>query len=233
MDAWIAYARGPLFRISLLVCVLGLAYRIGVATYQAMRAWLRAGDRTLPGGAIRQATLNWVFPVRLVRARPLFSVASVLFHVGILLVPLFSLGHASLWQETFAVPWPTLAPAASDALAVVAAVTLAALLLSRLAVRVARNLSTPQDVLVLLALLALTVSGILASHPTFSPIGARTTLLVHILLGNLALVLTPTTKIAHCIIFPFAQLTFELGWHFPADTGRHVAIALAKENERV
>lgn len=233
MDAWIAWAQGPLFRISLLVCVLGLAYRMGVATYQAARAWLRAGDRTLPGGAIRRATLNWILPARLVRARPLFSVASVLFHVGILLVPLFSLGHVSLWRETFAVPWPILTPAASDALSIVAVVMLAALLLSRVTVRMARNLSTPQDVLVLLALLALTVSGILASHPAYSPVGSRTMLLAHILLGDLALVLTPTTKIAHCILFPFAQLTFEIGWHFPADTGRHVAIALAKENERV
>ena len=116
---------------------------------------------------------------------------------------------------------------------VVTAVMIASLALFRLTVRVARDLSTPQDVLVLLALLALTVSGLLASRPAYSPIGAREMLLAHILLGDLVLVLTPATKIAHCVLFPFAQLTFEIGWHFPADTGRHVAVALAKENERV
>jgi hypothetical protein len=58
-------------------------------------------------------------------------------------------------------------------------------------------------------------------------------LLLHMLLGNLALVLTPTTKIAHCVLYPFTQLIFQLGWHFPAESGRHVAVALAKEDEPV
>lgn len=233
MDAWIGFARGPLFRFSLIVCVLGLAYRVGSAAYQVVQAWWRAGDRALPAGAIRRATASWIVPVRLLRSRPVYSAASLLAHAGILVVPLFSLGHVSLWQPDLAVPWPILTPIASDALAIVAAVMLAALLLGRLASRMSRALSTTQDITVLLALLALVASGLLAAHPAYSPVAARTMLLAHLLLADLVLVLTPTTKIAHCILFPLAQLTFEVGWHFPADSGRHVTVALAKENERV
>ncbi len=58
-------------------------------------------------------------------------------------------------------------------------------------------------------------------------------LLIHVLLGNLVLILIPTSKISHCIIYPLSQLIFQLGWHFPAATGRHVAAALAKENEPI
>jgi hypothetical protein len=57
--------------------------------------------------------------------------------------------------------------------------------------------------------------------------------LLHVLGGDLVLIMIPTTKIAHCVLYPFTQLLFQLGWHFPADTGRHVAIALRKENEPV
>jgi hypothetical protein len=57
--------------------------------------------------------------------------------------------------------------------------------------------------------------------------------LAHMLLGNLALILTPLTKITHCVLYPMIQLVFELGWHFPAETGRHVAVALDKESEPV
>jgi hypothetical protein len=72
------------------------------------------------------------------------------------------------------------------------------------------------------------------SWPRIRPVSsARAMLLAHLLLANLTLVLTPTTKIAHCIVFPFMQLLFEVGWHFPAETGRHVAVALAKEDEKV
>ena len=58
-------------------------------------------------------------------------------------------------------------------------------------------------------------------------------LLIHMLAGNLALILTPLTKIVHCVLYPLTQLLSEIGWHFPAESGRHVAIALAKENEPV
>ena len=37
MDTWIDLARGPLFRISLAICVLGLGYRLGVAMWQLVR----------------------------------------------------------------------------------------------------------------------------------------------------------------------------------------------------
>ena len=87
---------------------------------------------------------------------------------------------------------------------------------------------------VLLAvLLALVLSGYWAAHPTASPLAPRTMVLIHMLLGNLALVLTPLTKIVHCVLYPLTQLIGELGWHFPAATGRHVAVALAKEDEPV
>ena len=87
--------------------------------------------------------------------------------------------------------------------------------------------------ILLLVLLVTVLFGCLAAHPAQSPFGARTMLLLHILGGDLVLVLIPTTKIAHCVLYPFTQLLFQLGWHFPAETGRHVAIALAKEDEPI
>ncbi len=117
MDAWIDFARGPLFRVALVVCLLGLAYRAGTAVYQIVTSWRAAGDRSLPIRGIVRATLAWVLPFRLLRARPVYSAASVAFHVGILLVPLFSIGHVALWQADLPIRWPTLAPAVATVLA--------------------------------------------------------------------------------------------------------------------
>ncbi len=61
----------------------------------------------------------------------------------------------------------------------------------------------------------------------------RGLVLVHVLVGDLALILTPLTKIVHCILYPLTQLLSEVGWHFPAASGRHVAVALAKEQEPI
>ena len=76
IESWIDLARGPLFRVSLGILVLGLIYRFAVAAVQVAAAWRRAGDRQLPTAAIASATLGWLFPRRLLRARPLYSVAS-------------------------------------------------------------------------------------------------------------------------------------------------------------
>ncbi len=233
IDAWIELARGPFFRIALAVCVLGLSYRIGVVVAQVVSAWRRAGDRRLPVADIAAATLGWIFPRRLLHQRPLYSVASLLFHVGVIVVPLFLAGHVALAGRFLPAWWPVLGPTTADVLTVAALLALALLVAARVAVRAARQLTRGQDVLVLLVLLATVGFGFLAAHPALSPFAGRSMVLLHVLLGDLVLVLIPLSKITHCVLYPFTQLVFQLGWHFPAETGRHVAVALGKEGEPV
>ena len=233
MDAWIELARGPFFRIALTVMVLGLGYRLAVTISHIATAWYRAGDRHLPISDIAEATVRWIFPVRLLRTRPAYSAASFLFHLGVVLVPLFLIGHVALLEGFVPAVWPVLPPVAADAFTVVAILALLVLLVGRVSSRSASVLSRTQDVALLVILVATLFFGFLGSHPTISPLASRTMLLFHILLGDLVLVLVPTTKIAHCVLYPLTQLLFQLGWHFPAASGRHVAQALAKEDEPV
>jgi len=233
MDTWIDLARGSLFRISLAICLLGLAYRFGVAIAQIYNSHQRAGDRRLPRAVILKTTLKWLFPLRLFRLRPWYSLSSLAFHVGILAVPLFYAGHVTLWQRSLAWRWPVLSPGVSDVLSLVAIGGLAAILLSRLLIAASRDLTTREDVRILVLLLVLTASGYWAAHPLSSPLAPRLMLLLHILVGDLALILTPLTKIVHCVLSPLTQLLSEVGWHFPAESGKHVAVALAKENEPI
>jgi len=233
MDTWITLARGPFFRIALAICVLGLGYRLGVVMWQLFSSWRRAGDRRIPVRAVFRATVKWMLPTHLLRLRPVYGLASLMFHLGILLVPLFFAGHVRLWQASIPVAWPTLGPGLADALSLAAIAGLFLILLCRFMVSASRDLTTSEDVWILLVLLVLTVSGYWAAHPTSSPFAPRGMLLVHVLAGDLALILTPLTKIVHCIIYPFTQLLSEIGWHFPAASGRHVAVSLAKEQEPV
>ena len=233
MDLWIETARGPFFRVALTIMILGLGYRVVVVVSQIAIAWFRAADRRLPGMDIAAATLGWLVPVRLLRSRPLYSAASFLFHVGVIVVPLFLVGHAALLAGILPRGWPTLNSTVADGLTLACLAALIVLLVGRVAVKSARKLTRSQDVLILVALLMTVLFGFLAAHPTQSPFDARAMLLFHILGGNLVLVLIPTTKITHCVLYPFTQLLFQLGWHFPAETGRHVAVALAKEDEPI
>jgi nitrate reductase gamma subunit len=231
MDTWIALARGPLFRVALAACLFGLAYHLVNTLWMIRQSHRRSTDKDLPLGTVLKATLQGLLPAR--RGRPLQTAASLAFHAGILLVPLFYVGHVTLWQPYLRLPWPTLGPAVSDVLSLAALAGLAALLLGRLLLRTSRELTTRADVTVLFLLLVVTASGYWSAHPTSSPMAPRTMLLVHLLAADLALFLTPLTKIVHCVLAPFNQLLSEVAWHFPAESGTHVAIALGKENDPV
>jgi nitrate reductase gamma subunit len=151
----------------------------------------------------------------------------------VVVVPLFYGGHVHLWQTAVAVPWPVMPVVLADALTLLAIAALVAMLLGRWLVKAGRQLTARDDVAVLVVLLILCASGYLAAHPTQAPFSPRGLLLVHMLAGNLTLVMIPTTKIVHCILMPLTQWISELGWHFPASSGRDVAVALHKENEPV
>jgi len=165
--------------------------------------------------------------------RPLYGLGSLLFHVGILLVPLFYVGHVTLWGSVLPAWWPRIATGTADVLTYLALAGFAVVLLERLLVKSSRDLSRGGDIGILLMLAVLVGSGYWAAHPAASPLAPRTMLLVHMLAGNLALILTPVSKIVHCVLAPLTQLLGEVGWRFPAESGRHVAIALAKENEPI
>jgi nitrate reductase gamma subunit len=231
MDAWIELARGPLFRVALAACLLGLAYHLGNTLWMMAQSHRRAADKELALRDVLAATLRGLVPLR--GRRPLQTVAGVAFHAGILLVPLFYVGHVTLWQPYLPLPWPTLGPTVSDALTLAALAGMGLLLLWRLLVRASRELTTGADVAVLLLLLAVTASGYWAAHPTASPAPPRAMLLAHLLSANLVLFLTPLTKIVHCVLGPLNPLVGEVAWHFPAASGAHVALALGKENEPI
>lgn len=233
MEAWIELARGPLFRVALVVCLLGLAYRLANTLWQIHRSHRRSGDKRLEKKTVLKATVNGLLPFRLLRVRPLYTLASIGFHVGILLVPLFYVGHVALWRDSLPLAWPTLGPAVSDLLTLIAVSGLVFVLFGRLLIRASRDLTSREDVAILVFLLCLTASGYWAAHPASFPFDPRAMLLVHLLLGNLALILTPMTKIVHCVLGPLTQLLSEVAWHFPAESGRNVAVVLGKENEPI
>lgn len=232
MEAWIDVARGPLFRIAVGILVLGSLYQLVTTAVQTGRAYRRAADRRLPWRDVMSATARWLVPIETLRHRPWMGVASLLLHLGVVVTPLFLAGHAVLLFGA-GTRWPTLPPGLADAFTVAGVVGAMALVVMRLTSRAGRALTEVGHVLTLATLAATLVAGFLAAHPTLSPISARAALLIHILGGDLVLAMIPTTRIVHCLLAPFMRLTFAIGWQFPADSGRHVAVVLAKEDRPI
>ena len=89
MEAWLEWARGPAFVFAFSFMVLGLVRHV-VLTVAAMYKHLRrAGDPSLAYSKLTRTTLDWMVPVRKIKNEIFYSITSVIFHVAILIVPVF------------------------------------------------------------------------------------------------------------------------------------------------
>jgi len=222
--------RGPLFRLSFALMILGLMRILFLTVFEAFRAYIKAGDKQLPWKDIILRTINWFLPFnRLFRRKPLYSVISFIFHIGLILTPLFLFAHIQLWRGSLGIGWPALPRSLADILTLTAIFSAAALLIGRTLDKTARVLSRKQDFIWPAVILIPFITGYLCSN---TGLGAKTyqyVMLIHIFSAEVIFIMIPFTKTAHCILFPLSILVSNLGWKFPADAGERTAVSLKKE----
>lgn len=233
MDVWLQLAMGPLFWVAFTVMVLGLGRHLALTLYELVRAYRRAGDRKIPARRILSETRQWLIPIGRLRNRWLYSATTFLFHVGVILVPLFLAGHIALWQQALGVSWPALPNDVATTLTLITLAAGVAVLIQRLASRESRVLGRFQDYALPLLIVLVFVSGFMVMHPAWNPAGRDPVFLLHVLSGDLLLFLVPFTKLSHMVLLPLTQLIGELAWHFPQDAGHRVGVTLGKESEPV
>jgi len=234
MDGLLEFARGPLFRFSLAVMLLGLLRVVALDLSAAYMAHRRAGDKTIPWNWVIRRTLMWFFPVnRIFASRPAYSLISILFHVGLLLVPIFLYAHVELWRGTIGFGWFTLPKAVADWMTIATVVLGLLLVISRISSRTSRFLSRKQDFLWPIILLIPFATGYICANTGVGPAGYRFGLLVHVLSADVILILLPFTKIAHCVLMPLSQLISAMAWKFPAETDNDVCTTLNKKGAPV
>jgi nitrate reductase gamma subunit len=232
MGYWIDIARGPLFAFSLLIMTLGLG-RLVLLQSHALLAKKGRRLKQVSWRRVAMDTLSWAFPLRhMVRGTIVISIASFLFHVGAVLLPLFAPGHVVLWEEFLRIGLPALRPDVAHALTLTTIVCCALLLGYRLVIRRARDLSRPSDYVLLVMVLLPFVSGYLASHPAINPLPWSAMILIHILSAEALMVAAPFTKLSHIVLFAFDRLS-AVHWQLRPGAGDRVAEALFGEEARV
>ena len=131
---------------------------------------------------------------------PIMSVVTLVFHVLLLLVPIFLLAHNELLRLSIGFGLPAMPDALSDALTLVVLACLAVFLFRRLFLARVRVITTGYDYLVLAITAAPFVTGFLAYHEVFD---YRWMLTAHMLSGEVMLVTVPFTRLGHALFFFF------------------------------
>jgi len=230
MEGVLEFVGGPLFRLTFAIMILGLIRIFALAIWGSLQAYREAGDKVLPGKLIVRNTVGWLLPIfRLWKTRPIYSLVSFLFHIGLILVPIFLLAHIRLWRDSIGFGWPALSNNLADILTITTIVAAVALFIGRITSRNARFISRPQDYIWPLLLAIPFVTGYVCNNLRISATVYQWMMLFHMLSAELTFVMIPFTKVAHCVLVPLSQLVSNLGWKFPAKSGEGVAETLGKK----
>jgi nitrate reductase gamma subunit len=228
------FARGPLFVVTFSFMTLGLARRFLSQLWQFRLSMKRVERGGIDVKSNVRESLLWLLPMRhLYRNRPIISLTSFVFHVGLLLVPLLLLNHIDLWRGSLGISWPGIGPELADVLTLLTVAGALVLLGFRTVDRAGRSLSKPGDYVLLLAVSAPFISGFMAMHPAFNPLSYDGVMLVHVLSSEVLFILLPTTKLSHGVLFIFDRFSSDVFWKMPEGAGDRVARELYGEEPRV
>jgi len=129
---------------------------------------------------------------------PVVTVVTVIFHIFLFVTPIFLLAHNELFRKAFGFSLPSLPDYVTDTMTIIFLVCGGFFLYRRVFVRRVRALTTAWDFVMLFVTLTPFITGFLA----FRQWGDyQTVMIVHIVSGELMLMLIPFTKLGHMIYF--------------------------------
>jgi nitrate reductase gamma subunit len=129
---------------------------------------------------------------------PFMTIVTSVFHVFLIVVPIFLLGHNILFNQSYGFSLRSLPESITDVLTVVVLVCAGFFLARRLFLSRVRAITTAYDYLVLLIAVAPFLTGYFAYHQWFN---YDTVMTLHILAGGVMLITMPFTKLGHMLFF--------------------------------
>ena len=209
------FVTGPLLWLSFTIFVVGCIVRIILyirgLDWQADRVAYTTHFSYGIKGAIRSIAF-WLFPfgTRSWRNNPVFTVVFFVFHIGLLVTPVFLLAHNILLKERWGFSLWTLPESVADVLTVAMIIAAVCLVLRRIALSEVRILTTLYDYVVLAITVAPFVTGFIAHHIASD---YKFWVIVHVICGEIMLIAIPFTKLSHFVLFFMsrAQLGMDYG----------------------
>ena len=159
-----------------------------------------------------KSILYWMIPwgSASMRLQPVFTFVVFVFHVTLLIIPLFLEAHNILWDEAFGISLWSMPDIVADAMTVVLMASIVFLIIRRIVRLEVRILTGAWDY-TLLGLTTLPfITGFLAYHQ-LGPYEA--VMILHIFFSEVLLILIPFTKLGHMLLFFFTRtfIGFEMG----------------------
>ena len=156
------------------------------------------------------ATLGrWLLPINKdVVKNPIFTGLGYIFHICLIVVPIWLSGHIALWEESrFEWSWTPIPDGLADWMTLIFLAIALFFLLRRIISADIRLISTFSDYLLLVVIALPFMTGFFLTHGTLDSIVflGDNMQIIHMLSGELMLILIPFTKLSHYILFFFSR----------------------------
>jgi nitrate reductase gamma subunit len=198
------FVQGQLVSISVIIFILGLLYQ-GIQFFKLTKKkeWvfppLPAENKPK-----KKTADQWVIQClrslngTLWKTDPVLTIVTSVFHVCLIVVPLFLLGHNILLDQSWGLSLFSLPESLSDFLTFIVLVCGVYFLYRRLFLARVRAITTVYDYLILIIAISPFLTGFLAYHQWLD---YETIILLHILSGELMFITIPFTKLGHMLFF--------------------------------
>lgn len=208
-NATLEFARGPFFRVALIVFIAGMTYRLIRIVFLG---WSR--DRSPSKGSKLAGVAKTYLKSLLVLPfipwlKNTFSrnavtyLAGAIFHLGLFVIILFGTAHMLAWKSLLGFGWPTLPMPVVDWFAAITIISMIALLVNRLVNPVTRMISGLAEYLSwILVFLPLVTGYIMAHHLWFR---YETLFALHMLAVDVLLIWMPFSRISHFVFYFFSR----------------------------
>ena len=166
-------------------------------------------------GALRSVAF-WLFPfgTRSWRSAPVFTIMVFLFHVCLVMTPVFLLAHNLILKEKWGVSFWTLPETVADGLTIAVIIAGVFFILRRIALAEVRILTTAYDIGIICVAIIPFITGYVAHHQVYD---YKFWLYAHIISGEILLMVIPFTRLSHFVLFFLSRM--QLGMDFGIKRG--------------
>jgi len=202
------FAEGPLLWIAFLIFIIGTLIRMAQFIFVA-----RTKDKPFYNyfslKYILATLARWLLPLNVdVKKNPVFIICVYLFHICLIVVPVWLGGHVSLWEESrFGWSWSSLPDKWADWMTLLLFAISIYFILRRALSSDLRILTTFSDYLLIVVTALPFVTGYFLTHGTLDSIKflGDNMRLLHVLSAELVLILIPFTRLSHSVLFFFSR----------------------------
>lgn len=188
--AFIIFIGGCLYRLITLLVLVHKKEKF-IYTYMSLKYSLRS-------------ILHWSMPFATenMRRHPLFTIVTFLFHICLLLTPVFLLAHVTMIGESWNLSWWSLSDSVAAVMTLIVIACCIFFLVRRLMSPEVQYVTSASDYVILAIVAAPFITGFIAYYQWLNyPI----VVILHILSGEIMLVAIPFTRLSHMLIAPLTR----------------------------